>query len=670
MLRKLVPVFLALIPLPLFADAADVTLSFPPQPNPTVIVNSGYSLQVNIFNNGPDVARNVRVTFDVPPGLAIQTTVPNTCDTAHLPVVCTAGDVPGGQPSSARFFIIRFILPPKAATLTVGASVTSDTPDPRPENNSATQTITVVEETQFFFSSEISPARVDPGATAVAKTQLSNFAPSVPADIHIHYEATNATIEKLDAPPNWSCTIAGSTADCTAPALDPGCRCSRGINVTLRASNDRRGGTITLTPSATSSLRNFDDLPTGIAATAQIYRWIVVTSTADSGGGSLRDAIDQANGGCTTPCKIAFQIPAPVPAAGWFTIAPSTPLPAITADRVFVDGATQTALTGDTNASGPEIALDGRFAKAGHGLEVRSNCEAIVEGLSIGNFADHGIAFLGDVCRTITPADQHRVAHNYLGVDPTGSAAAPNLRGLLADSAYAVTDNVISGNRYSGVWAWRGNPSIRGNRIGTAADGRTPLPNGNSGIFFGPQIMSGEVLQNTISFNGQMGVAVARGAQLVDIRENSMRRNGGLGIDIGLDGPNAPASDDSKTQPNPPTLLSAVYDPSIKSTTITVSLATKFFETYGNVAELDFYANDAPDGEGEQFIGVAPARSIGGDAFTVNIAGDYRGKWINATSSRVHFIASLPPSTQSLTPTYYAGGDTTTSELSNAVLAQ
>lgn len=113
-----------------------------------------------------------------------------------------------------------------------------------------------------------------------------------------------------------------------------------------------------------------------------------------------------------------------------------------------------------------------------------------------------------------------------------------------------------------------------------------------------------------------------------------------------------------------------VYDPSTKSTAVTLSLRTNFADAYGNAAVIGLFGNDGPDGDGEQPIFSPDARNTSGDPFTVNIPGDWRGKWINATSSRVHFLDSLPPAAQSITPAYYAGGDTTTSELSNAVQVQ
>jgi len=668
MIRKLSPLFLALIAVPLFADA-DLRLVAQPATSIHNFVNGTSEINASVFNNGPDVAKNVRVAFDVPAALAIQFTNPDgKCDAAHRPVVCTAGDLPPTtQPSSPASFTVAIILPPEGGTVAFPVTALSDTPDPMPSDNSVTVSINVENLTYLRVAAGLTPLRVDPGGTTVVSTEIDNWAPSKPADIHIHYEAIDATIEKIDASSRWTCTGNATVADCTAPSLDENCRCTRDPNVTLRVKNDRAGGQAILNTTVTTSLPDVSGKVATLPVTVPIYRWLVVTSAADSGAGSLRGAIDAANGGCSTPCRIAFEIPAPVPASGWFTIAPSTPLPPITADRVIVDGATQTAFTGDTNPAGPEIFLDGRFTKSGHGLEVRSKCDAVVQGLSIGNFSDHGLAMpKSNVCAVFDPADQHLVTHDYLGVDPGGVAAAPNLRGLLAENGAAINANVISGNRNSGIWIWQGAAGIHGNVIGATADGKSPLPNARSGIFFGPLVAWAEVLDNTISFNHEMGVAIAREAQLVDVRGNSMRRNGGLGIDIGLDGPNPPVPDDSHTQPNPPTLLTAVYDAASNRTIVTYTLATQFPKNFGNTVVLDFYVNDQADGDGEKELFQDFAYDGPGIAFS----GDYRGKWINATNTKVHWEAALPPATQSVGSKSYAGGQTSTSELSNAVPVQ
>jgi hypothetical protein len=411
-------------------------------------------------------------------------------------------------------------------------------------------------------------------------------------------------------------------------------------------------------------------------AALQSYRWFTVTNVHNEGAGSLRQAILDANNSCAAePCKIAFEIGGPIPPAGYFAITPSYPLPPITAARVSVDATTQTAFSGDSNVSGPEVALDGRFLSHGRGIEIHSRCEAIVQGLAIGNVPDHGIVFTSDGTCLSDQVDQRLIALNYIGLDPTGSSAWPNLRGVYTGGTTAeLMDNLISGNTRSGVWAESEFFGAHSNRIGVTADDR-PLPNGASGIYLTPRVRWAEVLLNKISNNEQMGIAVAREAKLIDIRRNSMKQNGGIGIDVGLDGKNAPLVDDRNTQSNAPTLLSAVYDSTTNSTVVTAVLATGPLGPYANTDQLDFYLNDGPDADGEQWIGSSFGGNLrtDGSAFSIPIAGDHRGKWINATSTRVHFIAIAPPEIEvekRATPQSVFGGESSTSELSHAVLVQ
>src|SRR3954447_15983623 len=76
-----------------------------------------------------------------------------------------------------------------------------------------------------------------------------------------------------------------------------------------------------------------------------------VTNTNDSGAGSLRQAIIDANGH-SGPDNISFNIPG----SGVRTIAPVTELPAITSP-VTIDGYTQTGSTANTLANGDNAVL-------------------------------------------------------------------------------------------------------------------------------------------------------------------------------------------------------------------------------------------------------------------------------------------------------------------------
>jgi hypothetical protein len=579
-------------------------------------------------------------------------------------------------PLSAASDLIVSVSPGPTRTATRGiVGLESETPDDNPVDYSVTRTFDVLQATNFFVETIATATRVDPGTVVSTRTILSNFLDSRPTDVHLKFVVANGSVAAVHSDDTWSCTFSGAEAECVAATLNDDCRCGAPIEVAVRTSSERGGGVTELIATASSAL---PELEPGSQhhgdAVIQTYRVVPVTSVFVDGPGSLRQAILEANQSCgTLPCKIAFEIATPVPAAGYFAIVPSYALPPITAARVSVDGKRQTAFSGDTNPSGPEVALDGHLTAVGRGLEIHSRCEAIVQGLAIGNFPDHGLVFASDGTCFDNSGDQRLIAANYVGVEPTGRAAWPNFRGVYVAGYATFRDNVISGNVRSGVWAQEGNIGLYTNRIGVTADGSEPLPNGASGLYLAANVETAEVLKNTISYNREMGVAVAPSAGLIDIRQNSMRQNGGLGIDIGLDGKNAPLQDDRGAPSNSPVILSARYDAAANATIVTATLTTGPLGPYANAIQLDVYANDQPDGDGELWIAQRYGVSDSNGTYTLTIGGDYRGKWVNATSTRVHFLAKRPRAgalSRERTPQSIAGGQAKTSELSNSVLVQ
>jgi hypothetical protein len=132
-------------------------------------------------------------------------------------------------------------------------------------------------------------------------------------------------------------------------------------------------------------------LPT--ALTAAVF---TVTTTADDGPGSLREAITLAN---TTPGAdtIAFDIPGDGP----HMIQPLTPLPTIT-DPVTIDGYTQDGASPNTQAGWQatdavlKIVLDGSLLEQIEGFPpicgLHVTCgNSTIRGLVIANFASVGI---------------------------------------------------------------------------------------------------------------------------------------------------------------------------------------------------------------------------------------------------------------------------------------
>jgi hypothetical protein len=350
-------------------------------------------------------------------------------------------------------------------------------------------------------------------------------------------------------------------------------------------------------------------------------RDFVVTNTGDEGPGTLRDAIERMNLECVDfglPCRIAFHIDQPVPASGWYTILPNSPLPEITATDFEIDGATQTQFGGDTNPRGLEITLDGSALGIGHGLVLAGKGFASVTNLAIGGFPWDGIAVLRE------GFSGSAIANNFIGTDASGTQALPNRsRGITFNRPsydFVVTHNRITGNVRAGVFlAGAFNVRVFENTI-----------NANSaGVFLGPDSHEITVEGNSIVDNAQFGVAVAPQTTAYRLVDNSITRNGFIGIDRGLDGFSGYDGDDnplSDARVPPPRLLSATYDPVADTTTITGMYPDARVQ-YGSW-EISLYRSFVNDGQGESPFGRTTATN---GIFTFTVSGDFRGQFITAT---------------------------------------
>jgi len=204
-----------------------------------------------------------------------------------------------------------------------------------------------------------------------------------------------------------------------------------------------------------------------LAASAVRAATLTVTNTNDSGAGSLRQAILDANSGAGTD-TIQFNIPG----GGPYVITPLAPgLPAMTGPTI-VDGTTQPGYAGT-----PIIEI-ANFS--GTGLKLQGG-SSTVRGLVVRGFTTTGIS--------VESSDNH-VENCYVGTDITGTAAAGNGTGVVVQagangntigSATAGMGNLISGNITGIALVNDSDNVIIGNLIGTTAGGTAPLGN-NEGI--------------------------------------------------------------------------------------------------------------------------------------------------------------------------------------------
>ena len=229
----------------------------------------------------------------------------------------------------------------------------------------------------------------------------------------------------------------------------------------------------------------------------------VITTTADTGIGSLRKAITDANNNAGLDI-IQFNIPGP----GVKTISPQSPLPYI-GDPVIIDGTTQPGYSGM-----PLIELDGTSAGTALGLNISAG-NSTIKGLIINRFSDSGILlWLGG---------GNVIEASFIGTDATGKIDLGN-----GGSGIAINSpnnkignsqggiNVISGNSMSGIIisgvSSSGN-TIVNNFIGTSVDGNIAIENGIAGVYIQNSTfvkvggtLTGE--QNVISGNHDAGISI------------------------------------------------------------------------------------------------------------------------------------------------------------------
>ena len=230
-----------------------------------------------------------------------------------------------------------------------------------------------------------------------------------------------------------------------------------------------------------------------------------VSNENDSGSGSLRWAIEQANTSAGADV-IEFAITG----SGVRTISLDSPLPAIT-EELLIDGLSQ----GGSSNTDILVQFDGTTAGSGaDGLAIEAS-DVEVRGLAIGRFEGYAIRIT---------ADETLIAGNHLGTDAAGTSdtwgngaggiyivSANNVIGGTADA----DRNIISGNDGPGVTITGENATgnqLLGNYIGLDAAGAA-LGNDGAGVLIehaAENTIGGaaEGALNVISSNSGAGVHI------------------------------------------------------------------------------------------------------------------------------------------------------------------
>ena len=250
-----------------------------------------------------------------------------------------------------------------------------------------------------------------------------------------------------------------------------------------------------------------------------------VTNTNDSGAGSLRQAIEDANDNGNAPDvdMIAFNIPG----AGPHTINLTSALPGV-GSFVDINGTTEPDFAGT-----PVIELNGTNAGAtANGLSIGGS-NVTVRGLVINRFGRAGIFSTGN---------DNVIEGNFIGTDVTGTADLGNggdgvflavtLNNRIGGTT-AAARNVIAGNGQNGIEIFEDadNNVVQGNFIGTNAAGTAAVRNDRDGVRIDEDSDTNTIggmtagARNVISGNGIDGIRIVDGSEQNIVQGNFIGTN-------------------------------------------------------------------------------------------------------------------------------------------------
>ncbi len=267
-----------------------------------------------------------------------------------------------------------------------------------------------------------------------------------------------------------------------------------------------------------------------VTNTIEVGMLRVVTNTADSGPGSLRQAILDINTN-----QVGGVIRFNIPGTGPHKIAPLTDFGLIQRPAI-IDGYTQPGsrpneLTNGTDAI-ISIEISGENTPSGHGLSwggLGGGQPVTIRGLCINSFTNgYGLASGCGSCGGWATAGSV-IEGCFIGTDTTGTNARPNSEGIIYVQTFGSRiggplisqRNLISGNLQRGIVPVQGFDgqnvfalTIQNNLVGTDRTGTNALGNGGSGIAaptggnggVGFNAHSCLIADNVFAANGSFGV--------------------------------------------------------------------------------------------------------------------------------------------------------------------
>ena len=376
-----------------------------------------------------------------------------------------------------------------------------------------------------------SALNVTPSSTFTYGINTTNVSAQAATSVSMHAAVSaGATITGVSFTGIMTCTHTTTTIDCSAASFGTSDASSVFADVTAPSTTGTTSLTATLTSANDSNASN--DASTTNVNVVNTVSTITVTSNADSGANTLRQAIlDARNGVCGPTCTINFALP------GSTTIALASEFPVVNVP-VILDGTTQPGWSGT-----PLIDLNGLAAGTGATGFYISGGNSTVRGFIFRNFDGAGIELNTNGGDTITgnwfglAADGVTIKANH-HVDLFLNNVSNNTIG----GTTAALRNVISGSSTSGVGIEGGGFNVvMGNYIGTDATGALSRGNTFNGVYItdsSNNTIGGTSTnrRNVISANGSPNVLIGGSLSTNNLVQNNYIGTNAAGTSALLNG--------------------------------------------------------------------------------------------------------------------------------------
>lgn len=508
--------------------AADLETTISSSPS-SPLANQITTITITVTNNGPNPATQVTVTDAIPAGFTTLRTSSSQGQAEIESGTLTANLGTLANGATATITIEGSSETPTNVTFAPSATAPEDN---TPANNSATENLVFGENTATDLALALTagPKPTFLPGKILFEALVTNHGPATATDTTLTLPLVGATTLN-----NSNLPAVTTATDVTFDLGNLAAGASAQVLFSLNPPAAPAGLVFTATASATSPELTLSNNTASDSLSLQ-NGTLVVTNTNNTGAGSLRQAIQDANASNTADI-ITFNIPGGA--------IPSIPL-VDTLDRIgpdlIIDGFSQpegrVELDGSglpnpffannllnlggsnitirslvinghspSGAIGGEVlAQDGQFDFHENltiegcylGTDITGTTAVLNGGDGIGIFEYQNVTIGGPEFwqrNLISGNEDHgidlassnrnvKIINNYIGTDITGTQDLGNGRSGIESEApeTLIKNNLISGNDSFGLTVEEANVVVQGNKIGTAADGTTTLPNTLQGL--------------------------------------------------------------------------------------------------------------------------------------------------------------------------------------------